>query len=147
IGQALSAAEIEQLKQADVVEMAYEKALNFLSYRPRSEAEIRRRLKKETLDEAQTEAVVERLRRAGLVDDTGFAEQWVENRATFKPKAKRALKAELRAKGVGTKEIESALAAVNDAEAAWQVALARAQRLKRQKLTRLDFKRKLSEFL
>lgn len=147
IGQELSEAAIEGLKSVDESEMAYEQALNFLSYRPRSETEIRRYLQKKELPEAQMAGVVERLKRAGLVDDKGFAELWVENRTTFKPKAKRALQAELKAKGVGGKEIAAALAGVDEAAAARQLAVARAPRLLRQKLTRLEFKKKLSEYL
>ncbi len=147
IGQALSAADIERLKQTDTAEMVYEKALKFLAYRPRSEAEIRAYLKKKEIGEAPAQAVIERLRRAGLVNDAEFAGQWVENRATFRPKAKRALKAELRAKGVGDHEIEAALAGVDEAEAVRQLAAARAPRLIRQKLNKQDFKRKLGEYL
>ena len=147
IGQVLSEADIERLKQADGLESAYEKALNFLSYRPRSEAEMRRYLKKKQMPEEQQEVVVARLRRAGLVDDPTFAEQWVENRAAFKPKGKRALKAELRAKGVPAKDIEAALVGVDETAAARQSAAARAPRLIRQKLSKMDFKRRLGEYL
>ena len=147
LGQVLAAADVERLKQADSTETAYEKALRFLGYRPRSEAEIRQYLKKQALMDEQSGAVVERLKRAGLVDDAGFAGQWVENRATFKPKAKRALRAELRAKGVAAKEIEAAVAGVDEAKAARQLAAVRAPRLIRQNLSKLEFKRKLGEFL
>ena len=149
LGQVLAAADVERLKQADSTETAYEKAIRFLGYRPRSEAEIRQYLKKQALTNERLGAVVERLKRAGLVDDAGFAGQWVENRAMFKPKAKRALRAELRAKGVAAKEIEAAVAGVDEAKAARQLAAARAPRLMRssQKLSKLEFKRKLGEFL
>ncbi|HKZ71333.1 MAG TPA: RecX family transcriptional regulator [Anaerolineales bacterium] len=147
VGQVLLEADIARLKQADEAESAYEKTLNFLAYRPRSEAEIRKYLKGKKLPEEQTSGVVARLRQAGLVDDEKFAEQWVENRATFRPKARRALKAELRAKGVGATAIEAAVAGVDEAAAARQLAAARAPRLLRQKLSRLDFKRKLGEYL
>lgn len=147
VGQSLSDADVEKLKRADADEAAYERALEFLSYRPRSEAEIRRHLKKKEMPESRMDAVVARLRRAGLVDDSSFAEQWVENRAAFRPKAKRALKAELRAKGVGANEIEAALEGVDESAAARQLAESRAPRLIRQKLSKLEFKRKLGEYL
>ena len=147
IGQELSEADLAALKNADEVEMAYEKTLNFLSYRQRSEAEIKRYLKKKELPEAQAQGIVERLKRAGLLNDTTFAEMWVDNRTTFKPKAKRVLKAELRAKGVAADEIEAAVAGVDEAKAAEQLAAARAPRLVRQKLNKLEFRKKLSEYL
>jgi regulatory protein len=147
LGQELSGSAIAALKSADEAEVNYERALRFLSYRPRSEAEIRRYLQKRAAPEVQSEAIVDRLKRAGLVDDTSFAGMWVENRATFKPKAKRALKAELRAKGVPVKEIEAAVAAVDEPAAARQLAEARAPRLLRLKLSKQEFKKKLGEFL
>jgi regulatory protein len=147
IGQELNEAALAALKNADDAEMAYEKTLNFLSYRQRSEAEIKRYLKKKEVPEAQADGIVERLKRAGLLNDTTFAEMWVENRTTFRPKAKRVLKAELRAKGVAADEIEKAVAEVDEAKAAEQLATARAPRLIRQKLNKLDFRKKLSEYL
>jgi regulatory protein len=147
IGQTLSEADIARLKGADQAETAYEKTLNFLSYRPRSEAEIRKYLKKKELAEPQADAIVARLRNAGLIDDKAFAELWVENRTTFRPKGKRALKYELRAKGVPAKEIDKALENVDDSQAAQQVAATRAAKLMRSKLTKQEFKKKLGDFL
>lgn len=147
IGQELNEADLAAIRAADEAEMAYEKTLNFLSYRQRSEAEIKRYLKKKEVPEAQAQAIVDRLKRAGLLNDSSFAEMWVDNRTTFKPKAKRVLKAELRAKGVPAAEIEAAVADVDEAGAALKLALARAPRLKRQKLSKLDFRKKLSDYL
>lgn len=147
LGQELTEADITRLKNADDAEMTYEKTLNFLSYRQRSEVEIRRYLKKKEAPEDQIEAIVTRLKGAGLLNDSNFAEMWVDNRTTFKPKAKRVLKAELRAKGVPAAEIEAAVANVDEEQAARQLAQARAPRLRRQKLNKQDFKKKLGEYL
>jgi regulatory protein len=118
LGQELSGADVERLKQADTAETAYEQALKFISYRPRSESEVRQHLKKKELSDSEIENVLARLRNAGLVNDEAFAKYWVETRAAFRPKGKRALKAELRAKGVAVPDVETALADTNDAEAA-----------------------------
>lgn len=147
VGQPLSEAEVEKLQQADALETAYESTLKYLSFRSRSESEIRQYLKKKQLPVDQIEPVVSRLKQAGLVDDSTFAAQWVENRAIFRPKAKRALKAELRAKGVAAKSIEAVLEEVDEAKAARQLAASRAPRLVRQKLSKAEFKRKLGEYL
>lgn len=147
VGQSLSPPDVERLKQRDVLETAYERALNYLSYRPRSEAEIGQYLKKKQLTGEQIAAVVTRLKQAGLVDDQAFAAQWVENRAAFRPRARRALKAELRAKGVDAKNIQTVLEEVDEAQAARQLAASRAPRLLRQKLSKVEFRRKLGEFL
>jgi len=145
IGQELTQADLARLKAADGVEQAHERALRFLGVRPRSEAEVRQRLRRQGVDEAILEEVLERLRRAGLVDDQAFAKYWIENRTTFRPKSKRAMLVELRRKGVATEVLDEALSASDDSQAAYDVARKRAPRLA--KLPEPDFRRKLSEFL
>ncbi len=145
IGQELDEAAITRLQQADDVEQAYERALKLLASRPRSEAEVRRKLRDHEVPEAALEAVLARLRRAGLMDDQAFAHFWVENRATFRPRSKRALQAELTRKGVPRVTLNNALAATDDAESAYRVAAQRARRLRA--LPHPEFRRKLGEFL
>jgi regulatory protein len=145
VGQALDDAAIARLKKADDVEQAYERALKLLATRPRSEAEVRRKLREHEVAEPVMEEVLVRLRRAGLVDDGAFANYWVENRDAFRPRSKRALLAELRRKGVAEDALKQALADVNDADTAYRVAAQRARRL--QALPRPEFHRKLGEFL
>ncbi len=145
VGQELDEAAIARVKKADEVEQAYERALKLLATRPRSEAEIRRRLREHEVAEPVVEDVLVRLRRAGLADDGAFASFWVENRAEFRPRSKRALLAELKRKGVVGDALQAALAGVNDSEAAYQVAAQRARRLRT--LPRPEFRRKLGEFL
>ena len=52
-------------------------------------------------------AVIERLERAGLLDDRAFARFWVENRQTFRPRGTRALQRGDGAKGTRQSEISS----------------------------------------
>jgi regulatory protein len=145
IGQQVDDAALERLKQADAVEVAYERALHFLETRPRSEAEIRRRLVTAKVPEEAVAPVLVRLREAGLVDDQAFASYWVDNRTNFRPRSKRLLQMELRQKGLGDEELKAALAGVNDVAAAYTVAKQRAGRFRQ--LDHLQFKRKLGAFL
>ena len=46
LGQVLSDADIERIKKSDESEIAFEKAVKFISYRPRSEKEVRQSLRK-----------------------------------------------------------------------------------------------------
>ena len=62
------------------IESVYEKALFYLSFRPRSEQEMRRYLHDKGLDEERGEQILGRLKRAHLVDDQDFARFWVESR-------------------------------------------------------------------
>jgi regulatory protein len=145
LGQELDEAGVARLKQADDAEVVYEKALRFLASRPRSEAEVRQRLKKNGAAEAQIEGALARLRRAGLLDDKAFAAYWVENRTTFRPKSRRALQGELRRKGVKPEAAARATAGTDDAALAYAVAAKRAPRLKA--LPAPEQQRKLTEFL
>ncbi len=145
VGQELDEAAIAQLRAQDDLEQAYERALKFLGPRPRSESEVRRRLKEYRIAPATTEEVVARLRQAGLVNDQAFASYWVENRSTFRPRSKRVLRAELKQKGVSDDVLREALDHTNDAEAVYTLARARARRL--HGLEYQEFRRKLGDFL
>jgi len=147
IGQTLSETDVARLQGADEVEKTYERALKYLSYRPRTEAEIRRHLDRQAQSSAVMDEVLARLRRAGLVDDRAFGRFWVENRSQFRPKSGRLLKSELRQKGLTAEQAEAALAESHggDAEAAYQAAAARAHRLAG--LPQAEFFRKLQGFL
>jgi regulatory protein len=145
IGQELDEAAIARLRGADDVEQVYERALKFLAPRPRSEDEVRRRLKQRAVEPGIVDSVVERLRRAGLLDDQAFANYWVENRASFRPRSRRALRAELRQKGLSEEAVRAALETADDSSTASTVAAQRARRLAG--LPRDEFRRKLGEFL
>jgi regulatory protein len=146
-GQALSDAEIDRLCRQDSVETAHERALRFLSFRPRSEAEVRRNLAEARVAPGEIDAVIERLKRVGLVDDRAFVQYWLENRGQFSPRSARALQAELRRKGIPVEAIDEALQATRHDEgaAALQAALPRARRLA--DLEPREFRQKLAAFL
>ncbi|MGC2347941.1 MAG: regulatory protein RecX, partial [Mycobacterium sp.] len=75
--------------------------------------------------------VLDRLAGVGLVDDAGFAEQWVHSRQANAGKGKRALSAELHTKGVGKDVITAVLGGINPA-----AERGRAEQLVRKKLRR-----------
>ena len=82
-----------------------EAALRFLGPRPRSRAEIRRRLlrpgKPSTPQDPEAiERVLDRLEGYNYVNDADFARFWVENRDRFNPRAARVVRQELRQRGV-----------------------------------------------
>jgi len=73
LGQVLSDENIKGLKERDSFEKAHDRALRFLSYRPRSEAEVRRYLQGKAVSPAIEEEVLERLTGEKLRDDLTFA--------------------------------------------------------------------------
>jgi len=144
-GQSLSDAEIEALKQQGVVEGAYDRALSYLSYRPRSRAEIVTYLERRDVPEGQIGEIVERLERAGLLDDDAFARYWVENREQFRPRGLHALRYELRRKGISDEVIERALASIDVSASAYRAAEGKARQLRH--LDPVTFRRKLLDYL
>ncbi len=128
VGQELTPEDIARLREADAQEQAYQRALRYLSYRARSETEIRRYLQKHNTAPHHIEAVLTRLRDLGLVNDAQFAAAWVENRSTFRPRGRRALRAELRQKGLSEDAIAQALEDLDEAQLAYQAAQKRLRR-------------------
>ena len=96
VGQHLSDADIDALHAVDQTQKAYDRAVRFLSYRPRSVSEVRRHLAQDGEDEATVEAVLGKLAEQGYLNDAEFARYWVDNRTQFRPKGPRALRQELR---------------------------------------------------
>jgi len=144
-GDLLSEEKIARLLAEDEREWAYQQSLLYLSYRARSEKEIRQNLRKHEVSEEVIEETLERLRKAGLANDNEFAQTWVENRSTFRPRSKRALSIELRQKGLDNETIQASLSNVDEEALAYQAGSKRAPRFKN--LEWSEFRKKLSEFL
>jgi len=144
-GQELDQAKISSLQADDLRERAYQQALAFLSYRTRSEAEIRQHLRKRKIAPDLIEHTLDRLRASRLADDSQFARAWVENRSTFRPRGRRALSWELKRKGIAADTAESALAGLDEDALAREAGLKKAGRLV--DLEWDEFRAKLTGFL
>lgn len=146
LGQELSSDKIASLQSQDAGEVAYQKALHFISYRPRSEVEVRNKLAENGAEPQIIETVMARLQTAQLVGDEQFAREWIDNRSTFRPRSHRMLRYELHQKGVGEVFIQQALAeAENEPDLAYQAGSQYARRL-----AELDwelFRKRLSGYL
>jgi len=145
VGLELDEKKIEQLQAEDARERAFQQAMLFLSYRARSESEIRQNLIKHEIPESVIDLTLEKLRQAGLANDNEFAQAWVENRSAFRPRSRRMLAIELRQKGLDDESMQSALKNVDDEPLAYEAAKKRATRFK--DLEWSEFRKKLSEFL
>lgn len=145
VGQDLSDEKVERLQLEDARERAFQQAMLFLSYRARSESEIRQNLRKHEIPETVVEHTIERLRQNGLANDKQFAQAWVENRSTFRPRSRRMMSMELRQKGLDDEAVKSATENVDDEALAYEAAQKRAPRWKG--LEWNEFRKKLSDFL
>jgi regulatory protein len=139
VGQELSADEVAQYTIKQSVNLAYRRAIRYIGVRPRSVKETKdylRRLGIEGVDEA-----VERLEKAGLLDDRAFADSWVRERVILKPKSRFVLKAELLQKGVSRQIIEEVLEGSDEEEAIKSVIE------KKRRVSRFIDKQKLTGYL
>lgn len=146
VGRVLTEAEMTALQEKDTGEVAFQQALHFLSFRVRSVAEVSRNLAEKGFSEAVIDQTVARLQQNGLLNDASFAQTWVENRSTFRPRGRRVLALELRRKGVTDEVIEGALGdTTGEEDLAYQAAQRQARRLAG--LDRKTFRIRLAGFL
>ncbi|MEN8097566.1 MAG: RecX family transcriptional regulator [Chloroflexota bacterium] len=127
-GYAIEDHEIEALVARDEQQRTYNSALQFLAHRPRSTKEVEDRLIKHGYSTNSIQAALERLAKHSFVNDSEFADYWVEQRTRFRPRGKHMLRYELRQKGINEAEIESALVNVNEDELCRTLALKWLQR-------------------
>lgn len=98
----------------------YNKALKFLSYRPRSEKEVRDNLLKKSFgrrsgpSESTVQLIIKKLREQKFLNDREFAKWWVEQRTIVKPMGKRLIKIELTRKGIDKELIDEVFEGIED---------------------------------
>lgn len=153
VGQQLSEQEIEELKAVDLRSRGYNRALRFLAVRPRSQVEVRRNLQAyrpkdgRRLSASQIEWIIAKLQARQYLDDREFARFWVEQRNRFRPVAPRALRYELRQKGVKDSVAQEIIDQLSDATSACEAA-ARSRLYRWQEETNpAQFRRKMGGFL
>ncbi len=144
-GQALSAAKIAQLREEGAAHLAYQRAVRYLGFRPRSKAEIESYLRDKGASAEVIGEVVARLVSRGYLDDAEFARFWVEDRTRFRPRGRRALRYELQQKGLAREDIDAALEGLAEDEAAWDAVSAKLERW--QGLEERDFQQKVMAYL
>ncbi len=120
-------------------------AYRYLSYRPRSEGEIRQWLHRRGFANEVAERAIAKLREQNLSDDFTFAQFWKDNRLSFRPKSKRLIKKELRDKKVAAQIIEQVTNDIDDEEIAYKLGSRRLPALAH--LDYPDFYHRLSSYL
>ena len=129
VGDLITDERINELVEKAGLDSAMSVALRYLTARPRSERELRDRLRQRKVGEMVIDRAVEQLRARGLLDDFTFAQYWVDQRVTFRPRSRRMLEMELRRKGVDGTAIEDATLDMDDEAEAYRAAQRRARSL------------------
>jgi regulatory protein len=94
----------------------YNRALEALSRRSRSTAELRRWLIDRKYEAADVDDVIERLSASGLLDDAKYAEQFARNRLLYRKLSKRRVLGELTRRGIARELAAAAVAQVMEDE-------------------------------
>jgi regulatory protein len=87
-------------------------AYRFLTYRPRSRAELRQKLQEKAFDTVVIDAVLEDLVRLGYVNDRQFAEQFASSRIRLRGLGRRRVARELGNKGIERGIVSETLARI-----------------------------------
>lgn len=146
-GQELTEDELNQLAFEDQAITIRESALHLLDVRPRSRAELQRRLTLKGYAQEDLRPVLDQLEKSGLLNDTAFAKMLVRHLRS-KHMGSHRIMLELRSKGIQQDLIDEVLAG-NDAEREDEQCLAAAEK-KVSQYRRLDpvvAKRRLTAFL
>ncbi|WP_217139665.1 recombination regulator RecX [Streptomyces sp. AC627_RSS907] len=93
----------------DPVEQARAICLRLLTGTPRTRKQLADALRKREIPDEAAEEVLSRFEEVGLIDDSAFADAWVESRHHGRGLARRALARELRTKGVEAALIDAAV--------------------------------------
>lgn len=145
VDQELPSEKFDELASASNYRRCYDAAAIFLSYRPRSESELRERLHTKGQPEISIDEVVSRMKEQKLIDDLAFAEFWKDNRDSFSPRSQWLTSRELRRKGIAEDIIEQVVGPLDDDESAYRAAYKKARNLPRKDYQ--SFRRRLGDHL
>jgi regulatory protein len=97
----------------DPESVARQLCLRALTGAPKTRQQLAEMLARKDVPEAAAEAVLDRFEEVGLIDDAAFARAWVDSRQSGRGLARRALQAELKAKGVDAEVAAQAVETVD----------------------------------
>lgn len=111
VGKTIDDSELAQLKRESEFGKIYQRALEWVLTRPRSEKETREYLKKKLRQPSSgfIDDTVEKFYSRGYLDDQKFAEWYVENRFVKKGVSAKRLRMELMKKGIAKEVIDAIL--------------------------------------
>ncbi|MCF6139308.1 recombination regulator RecX [Pseudalkalibacillus berkeleyi] len=115
-GTELTEKEVKSLQLQDQFQKGLNMAMNYLSYRMRSMDEIRQYLIKKEFEPHTAESVIERIKELGYLDDMEFSKMFIRSKVMTTKKGPKALKQDLKQKGVDDLTIENALTIYTEEE-------------------------------
>jgi len=148
VGQRISEERLKEVVREETLAKAKDRALLLLSYRARSEKEVRDRLVRAGYEPDIVEAVIAKLYEFNYLDDQDFAEKFIRHRMSSRPVGRRALAWEMRRKGLDAETVAQATGNLDDEserEAARKAAAGRLGRI--QEMDRREARERMASFL
>lgn len=148
-GDVLTENEIKNLLFSEEKSKAKERALNFLSYRDRSEKEVRAKLIDVGFEESIIDWVVEELKRIKLIDDKKFAMNFASSKMITRPMGEFLLKQELKLKGIENDLVEQTIDKIYEAKSQYLIAAELARKRKKlvKNIEEKKAKKRVGDFL
>lgn len=144
-GEAISQARIDELKAIDEKDRAFQRALSFLTVRPRSRKEIEKHLRHKGFCAQAIDHALSRLDEYGYINDAEFARIWIDNRLRHRPRGRFGLTCELKQKGISEAIIDAALSGFDEHQAGWAAIRPKLERWRN--LPEMERRRKIYSFL
>lgn len=144
VGKEVSESDIKKYLEGDSIRKCIDKSYRLLSIRPRSEEELRSRLK-EKFNDKDVETCISKLKDYKYINDAEFANMWVNERKNRK--GKKALFFELKKKGIPKIIIKEVLSSITE-DCEYESAIDLVRRKKKyQNLSKNDAYQKVGGFL
>lgn len=141
--------EINQLKRFQNEREAERVAINYVSYKPRSINEVRRKLWTKKISDTMIDITIEKMKNYGYLDDEKYARDWIEERIRTRGFSSSKIKSELFLKGISKEIIENNLKEIYTPELEIKTAkrIAKKQMRKYKNLDEKVIKRRIINFL
>lgn len=105
----LTEQKIDEIKNYDEFDYAKKYSFDLLSRSPKSEKEIRTKLKQKKITDSNIIKVINALKELKFLDDVNYAKLFVESKLRNNPAGKVVIKNKLREKGIGKELIEESI--------------------------------------
>lgn len=107
---------IEEMNFEDEIRKAFNKSLDFLSFRMRSESEVRQKLKDKEFGEAVIDEAIKKLYELNFLDDRAFSEALMRTQMRSSKKGPKAIQQDMQKKGIDKQVQKDVLASYSEEE-------------------------------
>lgn len=146
-GKDISFEDIREIKYKENYQICLSKAINYISYKPRTKKEVERKLKQDNFDDYVIENVINKLKEYNYIDDKKYIESFINNKLSSKPIGKYRIKQELIDKGIDRVIIEEKISEYEIDDLHNIIMLIKKKIKDKNQINEIKYKRRLINFL